>query len=211
MARYVAALVVAPVIALSAGPTSADVLKVYGEVHGGGMVGKGTGGDATAQENSFFAQSKGGAYGGVVGGRFLFIDSHISHHQYPHDGTISTWTQFNAGLNFQVDTGGPEDKKKGTGGYVEIGAWIGFGLATGAQVDPPLDNSEVSDKGFMLQGRFGFGMHLTKNFDVGLQIPGSWGYIFRNGDGAAANDASSQYQSIQLEALLVFRANIKLL
>jgi hypothetical protein len=207
MARYVAALA----IALTAAPVSADVLKVYGAAQGGGMFGKGVGGDATAQENSFFAQAKGGAYGAVVGGRLLFIDAHISHHQYPHDGTISTWTQFNAGLDFEVDTGGPDAKKNKTGGYVEIGAWIGFGVATGAQVDPPLDNSEVSDKGFMLQGRFGFGKHLSKNFDIGLQVPASWGYIFRSGDGAAANDASSQYQSIQLEALLVLRANIKLI
>jgi hypothetical protein len=203
--------VVVAVLALTAAPVSADVLTVYGEAHGGGMIGKGVGGDATAQENSFFAQAKGGTYGGILGGRFLFIDAHISHHQYPHDGTISTWTQFNAGLDFQVDTGDAQAKKDKSGGYVEIGAWLGFGVATGAQVDPPLDNSEVSDKGFMVQGRFGFGKHLTKIFDVGLQIPASWGYIFRNGNGATANDTSSQYQSIQVEALFVLRANIKLI
>lgn len=206
MARLVALAVLALTV-----PASADVLKVYGAAQGGGMIGKGIGGDATAQENSFFAQAKGGTYGAVVGGRLLFIDANILHHQYPHDGTISTWTQFNAGLDFEVDTGGADAKKNKSGGYIEIGAWIGFGVATGAQVDPPLDNSEVSDKGFMLSGRFGFGKHLSKNFDIGLQVPASWGYIFRSGDGAAANDASSQYQSIQLEALLVLRANIKLL
>lgn len=206
MARYVAALA----IVLTAAPASADVLKVYGELQGGGMFGQGVGGDAMAKENSFFAQAKGGAYGATVGGRFVFIDGHISHHQYPHDGTISTWTAFNAGLNFEVDTGGPEAKKNKTGGYIEIGAWLGFGVATGAQVDPPLDNSEVSDKGFTLQGRIGFGKHLSKNFDIGIQVPASWGYIFRNGEGAAANDTSSQYQSMQAEALLVFRANIGL-
>jgi len=207
MARYVAALA----IVLTAAPASADVLKVYGEVQGGGMYGQGVGGDAMAKENSFFAQSKGGTYGATVGGRLLFVDGHILHHQFPHDGTISTWTQFNAGLNFEVDTGGPEAKKNKTGGYIEIGAWIGFGVATGAQVDPPLDNSEVSDKGFILQGRIGFGKPLWKNTDVGFRVPASWGYIFRNGDGAAANDTSSQYQSMQAEALLVLRGNIKLL
>jgi hypothetical protein len=204
-----ARLVALAVLSLTAAPVSADVLKVYGEAHGGGMVGKGIGVDA--MQSSFFAQAKGATYGGLVGGRFLFIDAHISHHQLPHDGTISTWTQFNAGLDFQVDLGGPQAKKEKKGGYIEIGAWLGFGLATGAQVDPPLDNSEVSDKGFMLEGRIGFGKHLSKNFDVGIQVPASWGYIFRNGDGAAANDLSSQYQSIQLEALLVLRANLKLI
>jgi hypothetical protein len=208
MARPVVALAV---LSLTAAPASADVLKLYGDVHGGGMLGKGIGGDAMAQESSFFAQSKGGTYGFGVGGRFLFIDAHISHHQFPHDGTISTWTQFNAGLDFEVDTGGPQAKKDHNGAYIEIGAWLGFGVATGAQVDPPLDNSEVSDKGFMLEGRIGFGKHLSKNFDIGLQVPASWGYIFRNGNGAAANDVSSQYQSIQLEALLVFRANVKVI
>lgn len=209
MARLVAPVALATLLVstVAAAPASADVFKLYGEAHGGGMYGKGVSGEG----ESFFAQSTGPTYGALVGGRFLIFDGQIKHHQYPHDGELSTFTQFNVGLAFQVDTGGQQAKKVHKGGYFEIGVWAGFGLATGAQVDPPLDNSEVSDKGFLLETRLGFGKHLSKNFDIGLAVPVSWGYIFRTGDGAAANDISTHYQSVQVEALLVFRANISLI
>lgn len=185
---------------------SADVLKLYGELHGGGMYGQGISG--ASQDAAFFAQSKGGAYGGLVGGQFLILDAHIKHHQFPHDGTISTWTQFNLGLNFAINMGSEQDKKLHKGSYFELGVWPGFGLATGAQVDPPLDNSEVSDKGFMLDMRIGAGKHLSKIFDIGVAVPTSWGYFLRNGMGAAANDVSTHYQSVQVEVLIVLRANL---
>lgn len=202
MARLVAPVAVAALLASA--PASADVFTLYGEVHGGGMYGKGISGEG----ESFFAQSTGPTYGALVGGRFLIFDGQIKHHQYPHDGELSTFTQFNVGLAFQANTGGEQAKKEHKGGYIEVGVWAAFGVATGAQVDPPLDNSEVSDKGFLLETRLGFGKHLSKHFDVGLAVPVSWGYIFRNGDGAAANDISTHYQSVQVEALLVLRANL---
>jgi hypothetical protein len=58
----------------------------------------------------------------------------------------------------------------------------------------------------MLEGQIGGGMHLSKIFDLGVVVPISWGYFFKSG---AANDASNQYQSIQIDALLVLRANIR--
>jgi hypothetical protein len=194
-------------VALVPGAASADVFKLYGELHGGGMYGKGISGDT--QSSAFFAQSTAPTYGALVGGRFLILDANIKHHQFPHDGDVSTWTQFSAGLGFGVDMGSEADKKLHKGGYVEMGVWAGFGLATGAQVDPPLDNSEVSDKGFMLDARIGAGKHLSKIFDVGIAVPLSWGYFFRNGEGSAANDISTQYQSVQVEVLLVLRANLR--
>jgi hypothetical protein len=48
-------------------------------------------------------------------------------------------------------------------------------------------------------------------FDAGISIPVSWGYFFKNGNGAAVNDVSTHYQSIQGEALLFLRANFRLL
>jgi hypothetical protein len=204
MARF---LLVVAVLAAAAPDASADILKLYGELHGGGMYGKGATND---MQKGFFEQSTGPMYGVLVGGRLLIADVNVLHHQYPKGG-IHTWTQFNLGLAFQVDTGDEKAKKEHKGGYVELGAWAGFGVATGAQVDPPLDKSEVSDQGLMLMGKVGFGKHLSKNFDLGLQVPVSWGYIFRSGDGAAANDPDSQYQSVQAEVLLVLRANIKLI
>ena len=39
-----------------------------------------------------------------------------------------------------------------------------------ARSTPPLSNDEVTDKGFQLQGRLGFGRHLTKLLDLGVTV-----------------------------------------
>lgn len=168
------------------------------------MYGDGLSGDQ--KDDAFFKKSKGLGYGALVGAQFLIFDANIKHTQYRHSGDLTTWTQFDAGLAFNVDTGSEADKKEFKSSYIEFGAYVGFGVGTGAQVDPPLDNSEVTDKGFMLEGRFGVGKHLNKVFDLGLEVPASWGYFFKNG---AANDTSNQYQSYQINAMLVLRANIR--
>jgi hypothetical protein len=195
---------VAAALAVAAVPSaaSAGVFKLYGEAQGGGMMGKGLSGDQ--KDEAFFKKSAGGAYGALVGARFLILDAQIKHTQYFTD-ELTTWTQFNAGLAFSIDTGGEAAKKAHSGGYLEIGAHVGFGLGTGAQVDPPLDNSEITDKGFMLEGSLSIGKHLSSVFDIGVEVPVSWGYFFKKG---AANDESNQYQGAQINAFLVLRANI---
>lgn len=200
-----ASLVVCAAIAVPAA-ASADVFKLYGEVGGGGMYGKGLAGDH--KDDAFAVNGRGGSYGVLVGARFLVLDSHILHRQFLNGEETETWTQFNVGLNFGFDSGTDEQQKAGKGGYVEMGAFLGFGLGTGAQVDPPLDNSEITDKGFVLGGRLGFGKHLSKIFDIGLSVPVSYAYMFKSGNGATANNTENQYQQVMFEALLVLRANI---
>jgi hypothetical protein len=194
------ALAVVPAVA------SAEVFKLYAEGGGGGMYGKGLSG--TYKDDAFFANAKGAAYGVQVGARFLILDGAIRHHQFINGDGLKTWTMFIAGLNFGMDTGDEQAKKEFTSGYFEMGAALAFGVGTGAQVMPPLDNSEVTDKGFLLEGRIGFGKHLNKIFDIGVSAPVSWGYFFKSGGGA--NNTDNQYQGLQLEALLVLRANIRL-
>jgi hypothetical protein len=185
---------------------SADVFKLYGELEGGGAYGTGLSG--TLKDSAFFHNANGGVGGVLVGARFLFLDGNIRHNQFFNGGETETWTQFTAGLAFGMDTGSDEDRKAHKGGYVEMGAGVAFGVGTGAQVDPPLDNSEVTDKAFMLEGRFGFGKHLSSVFDLGVSVPVSWGYFFKSGGGA--NDTDNQYQGVQGAALVVLRANIRL-
>jgi hypothetical protein len=207
-----APLAVLAVTALST-PAHADVVLLYGRIDGGAMVGKGTGGDQKGED--FFQNAPNGTYGVDVVGRFLFLAAEISHHQYAFvsgsDSTNSlrTWTQFSAGIDFDANLGSYEQKKQHKGNFVQFAALAGFGLGTGQQVEPPLDNGQVSDKGFMLGGKFGFGTHLSKLFDFGLLIPVEYGYFFKNG--VAANDLSNHYQGLHAEALLYLRLNIKLL
>ena len=191
-----------------AAPASADTFKLFGELHGGGMYGQGTAG--AQKDSAFFPKARGGAYGALIGGEFLFFDGLIEHTQYVNSDGLKTWTQFGVGMHFTSDTGSAEDRKAGKGGYIEFGGYLWFGLGTGAQVMPPLDNAQITDKAFLGEGRLGFGKHLDKIFDLGVVVPVSYGYFFKSGNGAAANDLSTHYRGVEAEALLTLRANIRL-
>ena len=190
----------------------ADVFKLFVEAEGGGVFGKRLSGDAANASAGFFEKAPHGAYGGAIGAHFLFFDAVIQHHQFTNGSRLATWTQFGAGMRFEVDIGTQtkEDKKAGKGSYAEISANLFFGIGTGQQVDPPLSNDEITDKGFLVEGKLGFGKHLGKVLDIGVLFPVSWGYFIKNGGGAVANDLSTHYQSVQGEALLVLRGNIRL-
>jgi hypothetical protein len=202
------ALCVAGVL-VTAAPASADVLKLFVEADGGGVYGKGTSGDL--KDSAFFANAPHLDYGVLVGAEVLFLDAWIQHHQLTDGSRISTWTQFGVGVHGLLDLGDVKQQKAHEGTFVELGAGGWFGLGTGQQVMPPLDNAQITDKALLVEGRVGFGTHLSNVFDLGLAVPVSWGYFFKNGNGAVANDVSTHYQGIQGEALVFLRANIRLL
>jgi hypothetical protein len=200
------------VLVVSVGRVDADVLGLYGNIHGGGMVGEGTGGDQKGED--FFKNAPNGAYGAQVTGRFLFLAAEITHRQYAFTGgetenSLRTWTQFSVGVDFDVGLGNEMEKKQRKGKFFHASAMAGFGLGTGQQVMPPLDNAQVSDKGFVLGGRVGLGTHLSKNFDFGVMVPVQYHYLFKNG--VAANNVDNHYQGVAIEALLFLRLYIKLI
>jgi hypothetical protein len=196
---------------LVAAPTaSADVFKLNAEVDGGGQAGKGVGG--TQQDNSFFAKSPTLAYGAQIGAElFGLLDAWVQHHQYIGSGQLTTWTQFGAGLHFQAQLGTDVEQKAHTNLFFDgsVGFWFGFG--TGAQVMPPLDNAQITDKGFLADVRLGVGKHVNSIVDVGVEVPVSYGYFFKNGNGIAANDTNNHYQGVQGEVLGYVRFGFKLL
>ena len=212
LVAVVAALVAALVaVAGVAAPASADVLKLFVEANAGAGAGKATGGDPVIKDAAFFAKAPHLAYGALIGAEFLFLDGWIQHHQFTDGSRLATWTQFGVGVHGTIDTGDARQQKAHEGGYVELGAGGWFGVGTGQQVMPPLDNAQITDKGFLIEGRVGAGTHLSSVFDFGVTVPVSWGYFFKNGNGAVANDTSTHYRSIQGEVLLVLRANIRVL
>jgi hypothetical protein len=207
LALVAAALVLAPVAA------RADVISLRAEAHGGGMFGRGIKGDQ--QDDAFFQASPNGVYGALVGLEFLWVDLWIQHHQYTDGDRLTTWTQFSTGLDMQIPVGeaGPPDadgKRGRPKTYVELGLYGGFGVGTGQQVDPPLDNSEITDKAFTLSVDFAFGKRINSIMDIGVRVPVTGGYYFKSGNGAVANDLSTHYSSIHAEALLYLRFNVKL-
>ncbi len=207
MARL-ASLVALAALAVPAS-ASADVFKLFGELHGGGMDGQGTAGDL--KDSAFFNQAKGPTYGALVGAELLIFDAWIQHHQYVNGDGLHTWTQFGLGLHFSVDTGSTEDQKAHKGGYFEISGGLWYGIGTGAQVMPPLDKAQVTDQGFIGEGRVGIGIHLSSVFDFGVVVPVQYGYFFRDGSGTAVNDLSTHYRGWAVEGLLALRANIRLI
>ena len=190
-------------------PAHADVLVLYGDLHAGGMYGKGLSGDQ--QDNAFFGDAPNGVYGVSVAARLLFLGVQIQHHQYTDGSDLATWSQIIAGLDIDADLGSEAQKKARTGGFFTVGLGLGFGLGTGQQVDPPLSNDEVTDKAFLVEGRLGGGKHINKFLDVGVTVPVQWGYFLKSGMGATANDESTHYQGIAVEALLFLRLHLKIL
>lgn len=209
-------------VLFAATPAAADVFKLYGEIRTGGTFGTGLSGDR--KDDAFFARAAPPTYGVLVGGRFLVVDASLQHHQYLRLGSgaadeseLSTWTQFDVGLGFSADlAGGDEPAKQGgekpdkRGAFIDMGVKVGFGVGTGEQVEPPLSNDEVTDKGFVVEGRIGVGTHLNNYLDVGVQVPVAWGYYFKSGEGAAANDRDTHYRGLHGAALVYLRANVKI-
>ena len=190
-------------------PAHADVRVLYGDLHAGGMYGKGLSGDQ--KDNAFFGNAPNGVYGLSVAARLLFLGAQIQHHQYTDGSDLATWSQITAGIDIDADLGSEADKKASKSGFFTVGIGLGFGLGTGQQVDPPLSNDEITDKAFIIEGRLGGGKHLNKFLDVGVTVPVQWGYFLKSGDGATANDDSTHYQGIAVEALLFLRLRLKLL
>jgi hypothetical protein len=199
-------------LAMAAAPAHADLLSLRVEAHGGGAGGVGVAGDQKA--NAFQKGARGGSYGGLVGVEVLFVDVWVQHHQYNDGALIGTWTQFMTGMDVDVDLGVPAaapGKSRGRPrGYFEAGLGLGFGVGTGQQVTLPLDNSEVTDKGFLLEAKLGAGWNLGPLFSLGFTIPISGGYFFKSGPGVVANDQGTHYQAIEAAFLVNFRAKLKL-
>lgn len=198
---------------------AADILSGYAQIQGGGASGAGLFGDR--QDDAFHAGAEGLTYGAIVGVEIIYLDVWVEHNQYMGSGSLEgTWTQFMTGLDIEFDLGEKVGTKRARGGrlsgghsryYGEFGIGVGFGVGTGQQIDPPLDNSEVTDKGFLFQANLGLGIRLGRHFSIGLTMPLQAGYMFKNGeDVGAANDISTNYGSMQGALMLTSRLKIQL-
>src|SRR5690349_7966363 len=142
-------------VALCAAPAAAraDIISVLAQVHGGGSAGRGLGGDR--KDEAFHDGASGGTYGAKLGVEILFIDVWVGHDQYRDaDRLLGTWTTFMSGFDVEFDLGSTKGGTRNdrgevdggfSSGYAEFGMGAGFGLGTGQQVDPPLDNGQLTD------------------------------------------------------------------
>jgi hypothetical protein len=200
---FVALALAAPSVA------RADVLNLYGRVRGGWSGGAGLeGGGADA---AFREGAEGTAYGVIVGAEVVFLDAWVEHLQFRtgDDGLVGTWTQLMVGLDVQLDLGAPRPEGKPPRGFAELGFGVGLGLGTGQQVEPPLDNGEVTDKGLVMQGQAALGVRLVGPISLALAVPVGYDLLLKNGDGAVANAPTGRYTEVSYAALLELRVDLK--
>lgn len=218
MRRLVTAAALAAIVGLAAAPARADVASITAQVQAGGAAGTGLGGDSEVQNQAFFDRASGISYGALVGVEFLFIDVWVEHDQYIEPGEfLGTWTQLMVGLDTQFGLGGKRGRhwNRETGelvggrdaGYLDFGFALGAGAGTLEQVDPPLDNAQVDDKGVVGRAHVGVGYNLGNTFSIGIALPVQVAYLIKSG---VANDLDNHYSSAQVALLLNLRARFGL-
>jgi hypothetical protein len=184
---------------LPSGAARADLLSVYGEAHTGASTGKGLGGDR--EDDAFHASAKGFTYGAKLGVEILLVDLWLQHDQYFDDGVDGTWTQLMTGIDLELDIGS---------GYFELGSGVGLALGTGQQVDPPLDNGEITDKGIIAEGRVGGGYRVAPFVSLGVILPVQVGYLVKSGAGTSTSDLGTHYSEMSTALLFYLRFNAKI-
>ena len=197
------------------GEADADILGVRADVRSGVAGGKGMFG--AQKDNAFHGDGVRPGYWFLVGAELFFLDGWVQHDQFISSGSVTgTWTQFMLGFDVEVDLGDRKsfefnDKGDKVGGYssmfVELGMGFGFGVGTGKQVQPPLDNGELTDKGFLFEGRAMVGYRLTQLLSVGFTTPVSFGYFTKVGPGTTANNIDNHYSGMSAAGMLTLRAN----
>lgn len=189
---------------LSTQPAWAGIFELYGQVQGGAGLGGGI--EVKDPDPSFFAHTAGGAYGFLMGGEVFFVDGWIEHNQYlDGDGVAGTWTQFMLGMDTAFSLGDPAPGAQPRH-FAEVGMAVGMGVGTPRQVDLPLDNDQVSDKGFLAQLSLGVEFKLTKLLSMGLAVPITYGYLIKND--SLVENVDEHYQSISVAPMLHLRAHI---
>jgi hypothetical protein len=196
-------------------PAEAGVFELDARLHAGAMLGQGVFGDLDDQ--AFYDDVSGLGYGVRVGAELLFVDAWIQHDQYLDGGVAGTFTQlmlgFDARFDFGERVGRDASSPEGEGysrTYAEVGVCAGFGVATRAQVEPPLSDDEITDKGLIADLELGFGYRLTRILSVGVQIPVHAGYFSVSKDDAVANNLDNHYGAVNAAALLSLRINLSL-
>lgn len=188
-----------------AAPASADILKLFAELDGGAAYGMGSSGFQRTKDDAFFAKAPHATYGALLGAEYQHLGAWIQHHQFTDGSRVVTWTQIGAGFHAQLDFGAFVYQ-----GFIAVSAGAWLGLGTGKQVDPPLDDKQITEKALLLEGRLSIGKHLSI-FDVGISVPVSGGYFIKNSIAAIVASGSLFYRGVQGEALLFLRANLPLL
>lgn len=206
--RLALPLALGATVLLTPVPAQAKLFDLYLQAQLGAGGGGGTGG--AQEDNAFASDASGGAYGLIAGAEILFFDVWVNHTQYFGTGGIhGTFTQFMAGFDVDFALDEPDPGKRNEF-FAEVGLGVGFGLGTGRQVDPPLDNAQVSDKGAILEAHVSGEYRINRALSAGVSVPIQWAYMVKNGEGVVANDAENHYQQLAVAVFAYFQFHVEL-
>jgi hypothetical protein len=184
-------------VALAARPSEARLIDLHAGVRVGGMTGWGT----TANTPDFFERRRGFGPGFEVGVKLLVFDLSASFLQViDGSGRAGTLEQLVFGLNIDVPVGNDrfhQGVEKGKSRNI-IRPLLNFGVATGTPepIQAPLNNAQISDKGFVSYMGVSYEHFLNEFIGVGAQADYGYHYFVGGGKTMTAVNAthSSGYQ-----------------
>jgi hypothetical protein len=187
-------------VALAARPSEARLIDLHAGARVGGMTGWGT----TANTPDFFERRRGFGPGFEVGVKLLVFDLSASFLQViDGNGRAGTLEQLVFGLNIDVPVGNDKFQRgveKGKSRNI-IRPLLNFGVATGTPepIQAPLNNAQISDKGFVSYMGVSYEHFLNEFIGVGAQA--DYGYHYFVGGGKTMMAANATHSSgYQLDA-----------
>lgn len=164
----------------TAGDASAQgkLIDLHGAILGGGMLGRGSGGD-----QDLFKQTQGAGFGVEAGVRLLVLDLSIRFLQMVslegYRGTMLT-ALIGPSVEIPVVHGGKDKQGKDLPPKVVVrpGLAAGFAFGTLVPVKPPLTNDQLAGKGLLVMGRFAVERMFGRVIGVGGEIQGGYHYLF---------------------------------
>jgi hypothetical protein len=182
----------------AARPAEARLIDLYAGATAGGVAGWGT----TPNTPDFFKTTRGGGVGFDLGMKLLIFDFSANFFQtFNGSGAAGTLIQFLLGTEVDVPIGQARLPDGQSQNVLKPEIAGGFGFGTPGPVSPPLDDSQVSAKGFVANGSLGYEYYFNPFVAVGAV--GTFGYhYFFGGDVVnSAEGHSSGYHVIGLGTL----------
>lgn len=204
MKRFLTTAAFVTLSVIQAGPAHANPFDIYAKLKGGYVDGKGVTDfempvpGMASPAADYFELEKGPTLGLELGVELLFIDVSLSAYRFLSDGPMdkvdesdSGGTLFEGLVGLDVDI--PLSEGSGPGLLLRLGGNAGIAFGLHQRVQPPLDEKEVADWGFVMHGIVALEYYFTKWFFLGAEIQPGYHYFVPGGD-AVINEFSQGMQ-----------------
>jgi len=195
LARWLVAGTLGALAIAAAAPAEARLIDLYAGPRAGGIVGWGS----RSTTPDFYEKVRGAALGAEVGVKVLVLNLSVSFLQMlDSNGRSGTLTQAILGFEFDIPIGEGTTRQARRKVLLRPGVGAGVGFGTPGPVHPPLSNAQLSDKGFISQGKLA--LEYNPNVVLGFGVEGAFGYHYFVGAQESA-DVSGHSAGYQLTLL----------